>query len=73
MSSPSKIMRPELGRRNPLIRLKNVVLPAPLGPMMARNSPGSTVIDTSLTAMRLPKCLDTLSTRNKLMVSLSTG
>ena len=69
MSSPSKKMRPELGRRNPLIRLKNVVLPAPLGPMIARSSPSSTVIDTLLTAIRLPKWRDTLSTRNKLMVS----
>ena len=57
MSSPSKTMRPEVGAKNPLIRLKNVVLPAPLGPITARNSPASTVIDTLLTATRLPKCL----------------
>ena len=57
MSSPSNTIRPEVGVRNPLIRLKNVVLPAPLGPMTARSSPGSTRIDTSSTATRLPKCL----------------
>ena len=39
-----------------------MVLPAPLGPITARSSPGSTVIDTSLTATRLPKCLETFST-----------
>ncbi len=42
--------------------LKNVVLPAPFGPITARNSPGSTVIDTLSTAIRLPKCLETFST-----------
>ena len=56
-SSPSNMMRPDVGVRKPLIRLKNVVLPAPFGPMTARSSPGSTVIDTSSTATRLPKCL----------------
>ena len=34
-----------------------MVLPAPLGPITARSSPGSTVIETSSTATRLPKCL----------------
>ena len=61
-SSPSNMMRPELGVRNPLIRLKNVVLPAPLGPITARSSPGSTDIDTSLTATRLPNRRETFST-----------
>ena len=32
-------MVPEVGGKNPLIRLKKVVLPAPFGPMIARNSP----------------------------------
>ncbi len=66
MSWPSKTMRPAVGEKNPVIRLKKVVLPAPLGPMMARNSPGSTVIDTSLTAIRLPKCFETFLTCNRL-------
>src|SRR5664279_1191719 len=73
MSSPSNTMRPELGVRKPLIMLKNVVLPAPLGPMTARSSPGSTVIDISSTAIRLPKCLQTLSTRNRLMTRAFAG
>src|ERR1700722_19512760 len=65
-------MRPEVGVKKPVIRLKKVVLPAPLGPMMARNSPGSTVIDMPFTAIRLPKCLETFSTRNRLTVSPSS-
>jgi len=67
ISSPSKMMRPELCFRKPLMVLKNVVLPAPLGPMIARNSPGSTVIEILLTATRLPKSLETFSTFNRLM------
>ena len=39
---PSKIIAPSLGGKKPLIRLNRVVLPAPFGPMTARNSPGST-------------------------------
>ncbi len=60
MSRPSKLMVPEVGGKNPLIRLKNVVLPAPFGPMIAHNSPFATVSDTSRTATRLPNRLVTL-------------
>ena len=62
MSSSSNTMRPAVGVRKPLIRLKNVVLPAPLGPITARSSPGSTVIETSSTATRLPNWRETFST-----------
>ncbi len=55
MSCSSKMIVPRVGGKKPLIRLKKVVLPAPLGPITARSSPGSTVIETSLTATRLPK------------------
>jgi len=41
----------------------------PLGPITARSSPGSTIIDTSLTATRLPKCFETFSTRNRVTMS----
>ena len=34
-SRPSKTMRPRVGLKNLLRRLKHVVLPAPLGPIMA--------------------------------------
>ena len=36
--SPSNTISPAVGSKNPEIMLKNVVLPAPLGPMMARSS-----------------------------------
>ena len=65
ISSPSKMIWPEVCERKPLIRLKKVVLPAPFGPITARSSPGSTVIDTLSTATRLPKCFETFSTRNR--------
>ena len=67
MSSPSNTIRPEDGVRKPLIRLKNVVLPAPFGPITARSSPGSTVIETLSTATRLPKRRLMLSTERRLM------
>ena len=38
ISLPSKMMRPEVGRSTPVRQLKNVLLPAPFGPMMARTS-----------------------------------
>ena len=60
MSRPSKAMEPEVGGKNPLIRLKKVVLPAPFGPMIAHNSPFATSSDTSRTATRLPNLLVTL-------------
>src|SRR6478672_11729583 len=40
-----------------LIRLKRVVLPAPLGPAIPRISPSPTVNDTSATALSEPKDL----------------
>src|SRR6516164_6142327 len=60
-------MVPDVGWKNPLMRLKNVVLPAPFGPMMARSSPFATVKETSWTATRLPKRLLTLRTSRTLM------
>ena len=39
MSSPLNTMRPAVGRSTPVRQLKNVLLPAPFGPMMARISP----------------------------------
>ena len=43
MSCPPKTILPALGGKKPLIKLKKVVFPAPLGPMIARNSPLATV------------------------------
>ena len=55
MSWPRKIMWPPVGVYRRLIRLKIVVLPAPLGPMMAKTSPSSTSKDTLSTARMPPK------------------
>ena len=55
MFSPLKRMRPEVGRSTPVRQLKNVLLPAPLGPMTARISPRCTSKLTLLSAVRPPK------------------
>src|SRR5947209_20501558 len=55
MSSPSNRMCPEEGRNTPVRQLKNVLLPAPFGPIIARTSPGSTAKLTRLSAVRPPK------------------
>ena len=55
-----KMIVPEVGGKNPLIKLKKVVFPAPFGPMIAHSSPLATVSETSRTATRLPKRLVTL-------------
>src|SRR5688572_29103536 len=47
-------MTPEVGGAWPDIVSKRVVLPAPLGPTIAKNSPASTAKDSSLTASRPP-------------------
>ena len=52
---PLKRTRPEVGRMTPVRQLKNVLLPAPFGPMMARISPGITSKLTPLSAVRPPK------------------
>src|SRR5215469_9352229 len=60
-SRPNSVMRPELTGSAPAMRLNSVVLPAPLGPMSARRSPGRTARATPSTARRPPKCLLTPS------------
>src|SRR5262245_21401685 len=55
MLSPSNTIEPRVGRRKPLSRLKQVVLPAPLGPIRPTISPLSTVRSTLLTAASPPK------------------
>src|SRR6478735_9832336 len=50
-------MLPLLGGIAPATRLKKVVLPAPLGPMIALILPCSTTVETSFTAARPPKRL----------------
>src|SRR5258706_7407387 len=52
MSAPLKWMLPRVGLRNWVSRLKQVVLPAPLGPISAWMLPRRTFRDTSCTATK---------------------
>src|SRR6478672_4242439 len=54
MSSPRNSIVPEVAGMSPAMTLKRVVFPAPLGPRMARRSPGATSRSTSRTAARPP-------------------
>src|SRR3989442_10794971 len=65
MSSPANRMRPALGFSTPVTQLKNVDLPAPLGPMMARTSPAGTAMLTSLSAVRPPNRMVSFSVRRR--------
>src|SRR5215470_3841730 len=56
-SRPRSTTSPASGRRCPVIRLKRVVLPAPLGPMMALMEPRGTLKLTPLTAWKPAKLL----------------
>src|SRR6266851_3041623 len=57
ISRPFHSTWPEVGGRSPAIMLSSVVLPEPLGPMMPTISSGSTVKETSATAIRPTKRL----------------
>ena len=52
MSRPLKLIRPRVGARKCVSRLKHVVFPAPLGPMRAWMLPRRTLRLTSLTATK---------------------
>src|SRR6516165_1125878 len=58
-SRPSKCTVPEVGCRSPVRQLKNVDLPAPLGPMSPRTSPALTATDASSTALKAPNAIVT--------------
>src|ERR1700683_3637127 len=57
ISRPAKRMAPESGLSCPLIVLKHVDLPAPFGPISARNSPAATEKVTPSTARTATKLL----------------
>src|SRR6185312_13850096 len=59
-SRPSIWIEPISGISNPAIRRNVVVLPAPVGPSSATNSPSLTVSDRSLTACVLLNALETV-------------
>src|SRR3954451_17193648 len=54
ISSPLNRIRPEDGCRTPVRQLKNVLLPAPLGPMTARISSRRTAKSTWFSAVKPP-------------------
>ena len=58
MSLPANTIAPLVGGRKPLNRLKQVVLPAPFGPIRPTISPVSTMRLRLLTAARPPKRFD---------------
>src|SRR5262245_4739013 len=63
-SWPNSRTWPDVAGKMPVITLKRVVLPAPLGPMMALRSPAISVRFTSRTALSPPKLLQSpLSSR----------
>src|SRR5262245_17337045 len=64
MSSRSSSTRPASGRNAPVIRLKNVVLPAPFGPITAVSEPASKCRLTSFMATTPPNDLRKFSTVN---------
>ena len=67
MSLPNSAMEPESGVSSPVIRLNSVVLPAPLGPMISRRSPGATSRLTLLVTCKPPKDFDNWLTVSALM------
>ncbi len=73
MPRPNRVISPSVGASSPLMRLNNVVFPAPLGPMMARRSPGSTRRLTWSTARRPPNALETFERSKAGAKASSTG
>src|SRR5258708_36765717 len=64
MSSPFSNMRPDVGCKTPVRQLKNVLLPAPFGPITARISSRATAKLTPLSAVNPPKRIVKSSVRN---------
>src|SRR5262249_8856286 len=72
MSRPSNQIRPAVGRISPEISRKNVVLPAPLGPMIERSSPRRSVTFTRSTASKLPNARVSCSVRSRTSSDMAT-
>src|SRR5438874_11252640 len=69
MSRSNSVMAPRSGRSSPVMRLKSVVLPAPLGPMISRRSPGSTTRSTDDVTRSPPNDLSSPRTPKALILS----
>jgi hypothetical protein len=61
MSRPENTIRPLVALYRPVSMLKNVVFPAPLGPMIETIDPTGMSIETSLTARNPPNSFVTPS------------
>src|SRR5262245_37758670 len=70
MSRPNSEIDPASGASSPVIRLNSVVLPAPLGPMMRRRSPGSTARSMPLVTRRPPNAFVNPVTASAVMAVL---
>src|SRR6266571_9150829 len=70
MSRPNSRIDPLSGASSPVMRLKSVVLPAPLGPMISRRSPGSTASATSRVTRSPPNDLQSASMTRAVMTAL---
>src|SRR2546425_4881421 len=67
MSRSKRVIEPPSGRSSPVTRLKSVVLPAPLGPMIRRRSPGSTARFTAAVTRRPPNDFSRLRTASAII------
>src|ERR1700730_1829668 len=72
MLRPANWISPALGLICPLIMLKQVDLPAPFGPISARNSPSRTEKLTSFTARKAPNDFDSDETESTLIAGSAT-
>src|SRR5213593_3019517 len=70
MSRSKSVIEPASGRSSPVIRLNSVVLPAPLGPMMRRRSPGATLRLTAAVTRRPPNDFSRLRTASAVIVGV---
>src|SRR5262249_7036448 len=69
MSRPNNETDPLSAGSSPVIRLNNVVLPAPFGPMINRRSPGSTARLTFVVTCRPPNDLLSAVTASAVLTS----
>ena len=72
MSRPPSRMRPSSGVSKPASMRSSVVLPQPLGPNSAKNSPAAMSSESRSTARKLPKVFDTPSIRSNGMSSAAS-
>src|SRR6516165_930776 len=67
MSMPSNLTRPDVGSCRPVMTLKHVVLPAPLGPIRPVTVPASTSMSAADRARKPPKRTTTWSVDSSAM------